>query len=167
MSQLENYWEEAQKQQLSQQAGKPVVQAVVQPSVQSPVQAPQQPSMFGLPTMPKNSELYGSLKNFLVQNGVITHAAGMTIGFSTGVFIRSAVGDMLLPLVYKTIGAYLVKNVSQGAYDKMTRVFSTELNVDNFLKETITWIFVIVSTFLLIEYGVRRYMLNNADIRKK
>lgn len=95
---------------------------------------------------------FEDFKSFIVGNNILTTMAAVTIGFSTGTMIRSFVGDILLPSVY----AVFVNRIStlQGAFAPIST-----LNLDNFVKELITWIMVIVFTYLIIDYVFRRMVL--------
>jgi large-conductance mechanosensitive channel len=77
--------------------------------------------------------------------------AAVTIGFSTGVMIRSLVADIVLPTIYKLF-LFRVKFVS-GAFAPISNT-----NIDTFIKEFISWIFVIIITYLLIEYALRQWV---------
>ena len=92
------------------------------------------------------------LKGFVINNNILTTAAAMTIGFSSGTMIRSLVGDIVLPGIYRLVLSRV--NLMSGAFAPINK-----LNVDNFLKEIVSWIFVIVLTFILIEYVIRRSIL--------
>jgi large-conductance mechanosensitive channel len=177
MSYLESFFEEVPKSPQAPQMPQQVPQ-IPQQVPQVPQQMPKMPQQPLLPQPAqkalqtpnafynfKKDDVYKGFRDFVVQNNILTTAAGMTIGFSTGVVVRSLVGDVLLPLIYKTIGAYLIKNVSQSAYEKMTGVFSTELNFDNFLKEAITWVFVILSAFFVIN-SVRKYLVGYEPVKQ-
>ena len=91
-------------------------------------------------------------KSFLINNNVLTVMAAVTIAFSTGTMIRSLVIDIILPSFY----SLLISRV--GVLDNAFAPIS-KLNLDSFIKEIVTWIFVIIFTFILIEYVIRRMML--------
>lgn len=97
-------------------------------------------------------EFTKDFKSFLIGNNILTVAAAVTIAFSTGTMIRSLTADIVLPSVYRLF-AKNIKTLS-GAFAPINK-----LNLDNFVKEVISWIMVIVLTFLLIEYVIRRWML--------
>jgi large-conductance mechanosensitive channel len=92
------------------------------------------------------------LKSFVVGNNILTTMAGVTIAFSTGIMIRSLVGDIILPTLYLLIRRGQ-PSVS-GTFAPITRG-----NVDNYIKELVSWIFVIIFTFIIIEYLVKRMVL--------
>lgn len=96
--------------------------------------------------------MIAELKAFLIANNLLTTMAGVTIGFSTGVMIRSLVGDIILPLMYAAI---------LQRFKRTSSAFApiSKMNLDNFLKDFISWIFVILFTFFLIEYLLRKSFL--------
>ncbi len=82
--------------------------------------------------------------------------AAVTIAFSTGTTIRSLVADIVLPSLY-TLFFKKVKILS-GAFAPISAI-----NVDNFLKELISWVFVVIITFLLIQYVIRRLVVTQQE----
>ena len=97
-------------------------------------------------------DIQRDLKSFVLGNNILTTMAGVTIAFSTGVMIRSLVGDIILPGLYLLIRRG--KPSVSGSFAPINRG-----NVDNYVKELVSWIFVIIFTFLIIEYLVKRMML--------
>ena len=63
--------------------------------------------------------------------------------------IRSFVGDIMLPGIY-------------GLFSKSTNVvssaFPSKMNPDNFIKELVTWIMVIIVTFVIIGYVFKAWI---------
>lgn len=97
-------------------------------------------------------DIQRDLKGFIVGNNILTTMAGVTIAFSTGVMIRSLVGDIILPGLY-----FLIRRGQpsvSGTFAPISRG-----NVDNFIKEIVSWVFVIIFTFIVVEYIVRRMVL--------
>ena len=87
-----------------------------------------------------------SLKDFLIQNNILTTVAAVTIAFSAGTFIRSLVSDIILPSVYSLLRASKI-NLLNGAFKSVS-----SLNADNFIKELLQFVLVIVFTFVIIVY---------------
>lgn len=105
-------------------------------------------------------DIQRELKGFIVGNNILTTMAGVTIAFSTGVMIRSFVGDIILPGLY-----FMIRRGQpslSGAFAPITRG-----NLDNFIKEIVSWIFVIIFTFVIVEYIVRRMVLKEAPSSPK
>lgn len=92
-----------------------------------------------------------SFKDFIISNNIITTMAAVTIAFSTGTMIRSLAGDIILPALYALIFSRF-KSFS-GAFAPINK-----LNTDNFIKELLSWIIVIIVTFLLIGYVFRLWL---------
>jgi large-conductance mechanosensitive channel len=85
--------------------------------------------------------VHESFKMFIVEHGILTTMASVTIAFSTGSFIRSLVSDIILPL--------------------MLRNKANVLNYNNFLRELLTWVLVFILTFVIINYVFKRYVHNH------
>jgi large-conductance mechanosensitive channel len=82
---------------------------------------------------------------FVVDNGIAGTAAGVSIAISTKDVITSFVGDILIPLIYLLlirINATAVKVLPEN----------TTINGTAFIQHFITWVFVIIITFLFIQY---------------
>jgi len=82
---------------------------------------------------------------FVVDNGIAGTAAGVSIAISTKDVITSFVGDILIPLIYLLlirINATAVKVLPEN----------NKINGTAFIQHFITWIFVIIITFLFIQY---------------
>lgn len=94
------------------------------------------------------------LKSFILNNNIMTTMAGVTIAFSTGTMIRSLVGDIVMPALYAFINFLLKRKVGEDTAFASISAFG----VDKFLKELITWILVIVLTYLFIVYIMKRYV---------
>ncbi len=97
-----------------------------------------------------NTNFKNDFISFIVSNNILTSAAAVTIAFSTGVMIRSLTADIILPTFYKII----LRRVSEKAFAPINKA-----NFDTFIKEFISWIFVIIITFIIVEYVVRRRIL--------
>lgn len=84
-------------------------------------------------------------KSFVIENNIITTMSAVTIAFSTGTMIRSFVCDILMPAIY---GLFVSRiNVLNGAFAPISK-----LNLDNFIKEFVTFIFVVITIFLFVYY---------------
>ena len=81
--------------------------------------------------------------SFLVDKNIPTSMAAVTIAFSTGTFIRSLSGDIVIPLLYAII-----------PLNNLTSAFKpiSQTNIDNFIKEFFSFVLVIILTFLLLNY---------------
>jgi len=99
------------------------------------------------------------LSSFIINNNILTTAAAVAIAFSTGTMIISFVGDIILPSLYK-LCVHKIKFLS-GAFAPISNT-----NIDNFIKEFVSWIFVIIITYLLIEYALRRWVFKKPAIQE-
>jgi len=88
------------------------------------------------------------LKTFIIQNKILGTIAGVTIAFSSGTMIRSLVGDIILPTIY-----LLMSKMGIETFNQLPPV-----NVASFLKEFVSWGFVIIITFMLIDYIFKKYV---------
>ena len=97
-----------------------------------------------------------NFKTFLISNNILTTMAAVTIAFSTGEMIRSLTADIILPSIYALFITKIkpLSGVLAGAFVPINK-----LNLDNFVKEFFSWCVVVLLTFLLIEYGIRRTIL--------
>lgn len=103
-------------------------------------------------TMISRVNVSGDFKDFLVNNNILTVMAAVTIAFSTGLMMRSLVGNIILPGLYQAIfkkGSPWLESFSPISAGK----------VSDFIKDAVSWIFVILFTFILIEYVIRRWLL--------
>lgn len=94
-----------------------------------------------------------SFKDFIISNNIITTMAAVTIAFSTGTMIRSLAGDIILPSLYALIFSRFQR--FSGAFAPINK-----LNTDNFIKELLSWIIVIIVTFILIGYVFRLWVIS-------
>jgi large-conductance mechanosensitive channel len=87
------------------------------------------------------------LKTFIFNNNILGTMGAVTIAFSTGTMIRSLVGDLILPSIY-------------SIFNSGTEGFSglSGENVSKFIKEFISWLIVILITFLFIDYVLKRFI---------
>ena len=82
---------------------------------------------------------------FIVDNGIAATAAGVSIAVSTKELITSFVGDILIPLIY-----LLLIRINPTAVKVLPE--NSKINGIGFVQHFISWIFVIIITFLLIQY---------------
>lgn len=103
----------------------------------------------------------GDFKEFIVKNGVVTAAIAITIGVSTAGFIKAFVSSILMPLVYFIVGKLFLEKVNTGLFKGLTDIFGAKTNFDVivFLQEFLTWVFVVIGAYLIIEHFVRRWFL--------
>ena len=88
---------------------------------------------------------------FVVDNGIAGTAAGVSIAISTKDVITSFVGDILIPLIY-----LLMIRVNVNAAKILSN--HTKLNGIAFVQQFITWMFVIIITFVFIQYFFNNFL---------
>lgn len=86
-----------------------------------------------------------NFSKFIVDNGIAATAAGVSIAVTTKDLVTSFVGDILIPLIY----LLLIRVNSTAAKILPTH---TKLNGIAFIQQFITWILVILITFVFIQY---------------
>jgi large-conductance mechanosensitive channel len=84
------------------------------------------------------------LKKFIVDNGVIGTAAGVSIALVTKDIIQSFVGDIILPSFYFVLASLKINQVTEMLPGKRIIDFT------NFMKQVISWVLVIIITYLFI-----------------
>ena len=85
-----------------------------------------------------------NFSKFIVDNGIAGTAAGVSIAITTKDVITSFVGDILIPLIY-----LLMIRINSNAAKFLPA--HTKFNGTAFIQQIITWIFVIIVTFLFIQ----------------
>lgn len=97
-----------------------------------------------------------SFSDFMIKNGIITTAAAITVGFATVTFIKSFVIDMVLPLIFLIVVGGSSK-ISKSAGDFFSQFLqSKDFRFTNFVAEAITYILIIIASYLVLEYVVNR-----------
>ena len=84
------------------------------------------------------------LKKFIVDNNVIGTAAGVSIALVTKDIIQSFVGDIILPSFYFVLVSLKINKVTEMLPGKHF------LDFTNFMKQFISWVLVIIITYLFI-----------------
>jgi large-conductance mechanosensitive channel len=84
------------------------------------------------------------LKKFIVDNGIIGTAAGVSIAVVTKEVIQSLAGDIILPSIYSLL---VTLNITSA-----TKLIPGKNAVDlaNFIKQFISWVLVIIITFMFV-----------------
>ena len=110
---------------------------------------------------PANELGVNDFKSFLVSNNIIGIAAAMTIGIASAGFIKSFVSSVLMPAVYLVIGKIILQNVNSKLYKGVANIFGdkAEFDFDTFVKELLTWVFIIIGAYLIMDFVVRRWLL--------
>jgi large-conductance mechanosensitive channel len=88
---------------------------------------------------------------FVVENGVVGAAAGVSIAIASNDMITSLVGDILIPLVY-----LLLIRINANATKFLPH--KTKLDVIKFIQKFVSLIFVTVISFLFIQYFFNNFL---------
>lgn len=94
--------------------------------------------MPSMPSMP-------SMRSFLIENGIVAAAGGITIGYATLKIIKSGVEDLLVPLILR-----------RGVLD-----FGFK-----FVSELVTWIFIVLVTFSILNSVYRVWGISSSEVVK-
>ena len=96
------------------------------------------------------------LKTFIFNNNILGTMSAVTIAFSTGTMIRSLVGELILPSIYS------IFNSGTAGFTGLTGE-----NVSKFIKEFISWLIVILITFLFIDYILKKFVWKPEQSKKE
>lgn len=104
-------------------------------------------------------------KDFLLKNNIIVTAAAITIGIASASFIKSFVSGLLMPLFYLVIGKLILRNVHDKLYNSVSDIFGdkADFNVDGFIRELITWVFIVFGAYILMDFIIRRWVLRATE----
>ena len=107
------------------------------------------------------------LTRFILDNGVIGTAAGVSIALVTKDIIQSFVGDIIIPSFIFVLTSLQIKGLTEMLPGKKM------LDLTNFFKQLISWVLVIVITYLFITFtfqvllGIQITKEGSAEIKKK
>jgi len=91
------------------------------------------------------NEFVEQLKKFIVDNGIIGTAAGVSIALVTKDVIQSLVGDIIIPSICALLLRLNITYITSCLPGK------TNFDITNFIKQSVSWVFVIIITFLFIK----------------
>ena len=101
------------------------------------------------------------IKRFVSDNNIVGTSAGVCIALATKECIQSLVGDIMVPLSVMTLHLLHVDGLKKFLPGKG----SVKLNVADFLKQLITFILIIILSFVFVRFAFG-YLLG-VDINKK
>jgi large-conductance mechanosensitive channel len=105
------------------------------------------------------SDFKENLKHFIVDNGVIGTTAGVCIALVTKDLIQTLISDIIMPLIIILLTFVRIKSLIKILPP------TSGLNIIHFLNQFITWIIMIVVTFLFITYFMTTMGIDN-NIKK-
>ena len=88
------------------------------------------------------------LNKFIIENNIIGTSVGVGIGLATKDVIHSFVGDILFPAFYLLVSKL---NINYFGNNKNKNV----VNYAIFLKQFITWLVIIVVTFIFVQISFK------------
>jgi large-conductance mechanosensitive channel len=95
-----------------------------------------------------------TFKKFLLDNNIIATTAGVLIAYSAWDFIQSFVGDLILPGFYFLfIGRFFSNKFVSDIFEPVNR-----LDLSKFFTRLISFIVVIVFTFLFIQHIIKNWL---------
>lgn len=92
-----------------------------------------------------------SFSKFVVENGVIGAAAGVSIAIASNEMITSFVGDILIPLIY-----LLLIHINVTAAKVLPH--KTKLDFVRFIQKFVTLIFVSIISFLCVRFFFNNFL---------
>jgi large-conductance mechanosensitive channel len=99
-----------------------------------------------------------TFKKFLLDNNIIATTAGVLIAYSAWDFIQSFVGDLILPGFYFLfISRFISNKFVSSIFEPMNR-----LNLSQFFTRLISFIVVIIFTFLFIQHIIKNWLTDIA-----
>jgi large-conductance mechanosensitive channel len=97
----------------------------------------------------QSNNTLGSFKTFIKENNVIAYAAGMIIALALKDFITSIVSDIIVPGINMILLSLKIKEFSKFLPGK------EKVDFFQFLKTFISFIFIMGTTFLVLNYTIR------------
>lgn len=97
-----------------------------------------------------NNQFKQQFKNFLVNNGVVGYTAGVCVAVSTKDVITSMVSDLLIPGIIALLLTLDVK------YLHKVLPKNTSVNLEQFIKMFVSWIFVLITTYFFITFAFHK-----------
>ena len=107
------------------------------------------------PTPAQNAQFIGQLKQFILDNNIIGTTAGVCIALASKDTLLSLVADVIIPGITKLILMLHLKVVND-----IIPKGNADFNFTNFIKQFITWILMIVLSFLFITYTLKWFIGN-------
>ena len=95
----------------------------------------------------KNKVWMDQLNKFLVDNDIVGTAAGVSIALATKDVIQSLVSDIIIPGII-----FLLLKLNIVSLTKFLMMAGkTKFDCINFIKQFITWIFIIIITYIFVK----------------
>ena len=101
------------------------------------------------------------IKQFIVDNNIVGTSAGVCIALATKDGIQALVGDIIIPAIIILLHTLRIDGLAKYLPVKG----STKLNVTDFIKQFITFILIIVISFIFVKFAFG-YLLGVSDSKK-
>jgi len=103
-----------------------------------------------------------NLKQFILDNGVIGTTAGVCIAIVTKELIQSFVADILIPTIIIILSFLKLKML----VNILPKKDKSGINFILFINQLISWIFVVIITFIFISYSMKYLLGIDKHIKK-
>lgn len=108
------------------------------------------------------NDTISELKKFVIENNIVGTSAGVCVALAAKDGIQSLVGDIIMPSIVIFLHALRI--------DGITKILPVEghttLNIANFIKEMVTFILIIVLSFLFVKVAFE-YLLGIDNAKKE
>lgn len=104
----------------------------------------------------------GELKKFVIENNIVGTSAGVCVALAAKDGIQSLVGDIIMPSMVALLHALHIEGVTKF----LPVEGHMKLNIANFVKEMVTFILIIVLSFLFVKFAFG-YLLGIGSSEKK
>ena len=94
-----------------------------------------------------SSVFFQNLKKFVIDNSIIGTTAGFCVAIVTKDVIQSLVSDIIIPALSLLLFSLNIKSIHSILPGKL------DFDYINFVKQFITWVLVLIITFLFIKYA--------------
>jgi len=106
----------------------------------------------------QNNQFIKQLSQFIAENKIVGYTAGVCVALVTKDVISSLVGDIVIPGITNGLQALHVPRLSQILPVK------SALNVNNFIKQFITWLIVLILTYIFIKVAFYKLLGVNDNV---
>ena len=102
------------------------------------------------------------LKKFIVDNNIVGTSAGVCVALAAKDGIEALVGDVIIPLIIMLLHALRIDSLS-----KFLPVNGhTQLNITDFVKQMITFILIIIISFIFVQFAFGYLLGVNTTIKE-
>ena len=95
------------------------------------------------------TDFKNQLAKFIGDNNITGITAGVCIGIASKEVITSLIGDVVIPLIIVLMARLNIRSLTLLLPGKGKNI----LNITNFISQFISWLLIVVLTFLFIQYA--------------